>query len=201
MRRTNCAELRGNCARARRAPSGSVVTILKAQRPNSRRLSAPSEQRRMPHLQMYTLPHDFMCIVRSSLTTKRFLLHLVHANGLSPWKWRRRKCFFAWYLVANSLPQSWHLTGAAEAESVVSTSGWRGRWVVMWKMRFISRLKTLRQTVHVKVKACCLVPPAPPEPPAAPVEPRSSCRCLVEPRGRDLDKTPEQPIFQEARVR
>ena len=43
----------------------------------------------MPHVP-YTLPHDFMCIVRSSFTTKRFLLHLVHANGFSPWKWRRR---------------------------------------------------------------------------------------------------------------
>ena len=104
--RKNCAVIaHGNRARAR-APSGSVVTILKAQRPNSRRLSAPSEQRRMPHLQMYTLPHDFMCIVRSSLTTKRFLLHLVHAKGFSPWKCRRKKCFFAWYFVANSFPQS-----------------------------------------------------------------------------------------------
>ena len=52
------------------------------------------------------LARTFMCIVRSSLTTKRFLLHLVHAKGFSPWKCRRKKCFFAWYFVANSLPQS-----------------------------------------------------------------------------------------------
>ncbi len=97
----------------------------------------------------------FMCMVRSSFTTKRFLLHLVHANGFSPWKWRRRKCFFAWYFVANSLPQSWHLTGCVDVESVGSTSGWRGRCVVMWKMRFISRLNTFRHTVHVKSCSGC----------------------------------------------
>eukprot|EP00900_Chrysochromulina_parva_P020649 jgi/Chrpa1/3217/Chrysochromulina_OHIO_Genome00014641-RA len=54
------------------------------------RLSAPREQSRMPHLHTYTLPHAFMCIVRSSLTTNRFFPHLVHAKGLSPEKWRRR---------------------------------------------------------------------------------------------------------------
>ena len=54
------------------------------------RLSAPREQSRMPQRQMKTLPQAFMCMVRSSLTTKRFLWHFVHANGLSPEKWRRR---------------------------------------------------------------------------------------------------------------
>mmetsp|Transcript_29744 Transcript_29744/g.88639 ORF Transcript_29744/g.88639 Transcript_29744/m.88639 type:complete len:270 (-) Transcript_29744:94-903(-) len=122
-------------------------------------------------------PHDFMCMVRSSLTTKRFLLHLRHANGFSPWKWRRRKCFFAWYFVANSLPQSWHLTGCegADADPLSSRWGWRGRWVVMWNMRFISRLKTLRQTVQVK--ACSPAAGSPPSSPGStpPSSSTSSC--------------------------
>ena len=36
----------------------------------------------------------------------------------------------------------------------------------MWKMRFISRLKTFRHTVHVN--DCCSEPPPPPPPPLAP---------------------------------
>ena len=83
---------------------GSGVGVVCGGR--AQKVHAVSTPLPQPSPQRLAVAHTFMCIVRSSLTTKRFLLHLVHAKGFSPWKCRRKKCFLAWYFVANSLPQS-----------------------------------------------------------------------------------------------
>mmetsp|Transcript_20050 Transcript_20050/g.54002 ORF Transcript_20050/g.54002 Transcript_20050/m.54002 type:complete len:277 (-) Transcript_20050:114-944(-) len=112
-------------------------------------LSAMSERGRAPHEQANVRPHVFMCVVRSSLTAKALILQRVQAKRRSPSKCRRRKCFFAWYLVAKTLGHAEHCTGAFQ--HCWSAPCWR--CVAMWNMRLVSRLKVLRQTSHTNERS------------------------------------------------
>mmetsp|Transcript_10524 Transcript_10524/g.31322 ORF Transcript_10524/g.31322 Transcript_10524/m.31322 type:complete len:202 (-) Transcript_10524:94-699(-) len=105
----------------------------------------------MPQEQEKTRPQLFRCMERSSFTVKDFTLHTVHVNFFSPSKWRRRKCFFAWYLVAKTRGQAGQEVGVFHFWSTATPllSMVRSRCVAMWNMRLVSRLKVFSQTWQV----------------------------------------------------
>mmetsp|Transcript_12027 Transcript_12027/g.30275 ORF Transcript_12027/g.30275 Transcript_12027/m.30275 type:complete len:244 (-) Transcript_12027:254-985(-) len=78
------------------------------------RLSVACERSCNPQLQTNMRMHALKCIVRSSRTANDFLLQREQKKRFSPIKWRRKKCFFAWYLVAKTRGQTWHFTGSSQ---------------------------------------------------------------------------------------